>query len=61
MAQQHCVECKKQSPLTESSQTLVSPRHGWRLIRITTNEGVSVEWRCPDCWALFKEKRAKQA
>jgi hypothetical protein len=57
MGQQICVDCKKVSPSTESSQTLVSSRHGWRLARVTRPEGTSLEWRCPDCWAAFVKKR----
>jgi hypothetical protein len=60
MVQQKCIDCRSISPTTESSQTLISQQHGWRLTRVTTPTGAVVEWRCPECWARFKETRRPQ-
>jgi hypothetical protein len=57
MAQQTCVDCHKASPLTESGQTLIGSRHGWRLVHVATPTGRIAELRCPDCWKRFKELR----
>jgi hypothetical protein len=60
MAQQTCVDCRATSPITESGQTLISLYHGWRLTRVNTPSGPTAEWRCPACWAQFKEARQKR-
>jgi hypothetical protein len=50
-SRQVCVDCKRQSPPTESNFTLISARHGWRLTRMRDQTGRSTgQWRCPDCW-----------
>lgn len=53
-----CVDCKTRSPETETSYTLISSRHGWRLSRNFDARGQRVmQWRCPNCWSRYKEKR----
>ena len=51
-----CVDCGTASPLTETSYTLISPTHGWRLCKRIDAAGKRImEWRCPDCWKKYKE------
>jgi hypothetical protein len=57
-----CVDCKKQSPETETNYTLIGSRHGWRLSREKLPDGkVLVEWRCADCWKLHKATQSESA
>jgi hypothetical protein len=50
---QSCLDCKCESPKTDSDYTLISM--GWRLARPKSRgSAASVEWRCPACWAKFK-------
>ena len=53
----HCVGCGVLSPETETNFTLISARHGWRLIRRPDDaSGRQVlEWRCPRCWEKYRE------
>jgi hypothetical protein len=48
-----CVECGMASPPTNTNYTLISGT-GWRLIRGQDQHGVTMEWRCPGCWAKRK-------
>jgi hypothetical protein len=63
MARQTCADCGKQSPLTESSQTLISAQHRWRLTRLPSPNGTGSisQWRCPECWGRFSDARKQQA
>jgi len=57
--QQTCVDCKAQSPKTNTNFTLISARFGWRLRRERLPDNrVVIEWRCPGCWQKFKSARA---
>jgi hypothetical protein len=57
-ARQICVDCGQVAPLTETSFTLISKSHGWRLTRQTDPSGRrSLEWRCPKCYTRFREKQ----
>ena len=52
----HCVGCGVVSPQTETSFTLISARHGWRVIHEVDAQGRQIlEWRCPRCWETFRE------
>jgi hypothetical protein len=52
---QICVDCRKESPETETNYTLIGSRHGWRLTRRAGTDGERVmEWRCPECWRAYK-------
>jgi hypothetical protein len=53
---QTCVGCNAQAPATETNYTLISSQHGWRLTRKRGPDGVLVEWRCPTCWAAYKQR-----
>jgi hypothetical protein len=51
-----CVECKQKSPETELSYSLIGLA-GWREVRVEGAGGVTrVEWRCPACWANYKQR-----
>jgi hypothetical protein len=53
-----CVDCGTESPEVETSFTLISARHGWRLTRSTDAKGQTLmQWRCPSCWSLFKSQQ----
>ena len=53
-----CVDCGTVAPPTETNYTLISQRHGWRLTRTVDGKGRrAVEWRCPKCYARFREKQ----
>ena len=56
----NCADCKKRSPETELTYSLLGLA-GWREQRRTdANGAVTVEWRCPTCWADYKKRtRAK--
>lgn len=52
-----CVSCGTSSPQTESSYTLISSRHGWRLSpRVDANGKKVMEWRCPPCWERHRSR-----
>ena len=54
-----CIGCSARSPEVETEYTLISSRFGWRLTRRIGRDGsVTLEWRCPPCWARFKQDRA---
>jgi hypothetical protein len=54
---QTCADCGKDSPETETNYTLISAQFGWRLTRAYTDDGLVIEWRCPECWREHKLKR----
>jgi hypothetical protein len=59
MAQpQTCFDCGKTAPETQTSYTLISSAHGWRVSREKNDKGEFVaRWRCADCWKKMKESR----
>ena len=59
MAQpQSCFDCGKSAPDTETSYTLISPMHGWRVTREKDENGNMIaRWRCADCWKKYKETK----
>ena len=55
---QTCFGCGKIAPQTETSYTLISSTHGWRVSREKDENGeVVARWRCADCWKKFKDAR----
>lgn len=53
-----CVACGALAPSTDTSYTLISSQHGWRLSRTLNADGTrTVEWRCPPCWDRHKQLR----
>jgi DNA-directed RNA polymerase subunit RPC12/RpoP len=55
---QTCFSCGKSAPETDTSYTLISSAHGWRVSREKDENGENVaRWRCADCWKKFKETR----
>jgi hypothetical protein len=54
---QTCFSCGKTAPETDTSYTLISSAHGWRVSREKDENGQNVaRWRCADCWKKFKER-----
>jgi hypothetical protein len=52
-----CVDCGATAPLTETTNTLMGPLHGWRLTLRVAPDGRRVgDWRCPDCWAVVRKQ-----
>jgi hypothetical protein len=51
-----CVGCGKSPPNTNSSYTLISSTHGWRLTPATVQGRRVMEWRCPQCWRVHRER-----
>jgi hypothetical protein len=52
-----CVDCAKLPPDAESAYTLIGGKSGWRLTRHRDAAGAVIpEWRCPECWAVFRKK-----
>jgi hypothetical protein len=50
-----CIDCGVNAPDTNSTYTLISATHGWRLTRRILADGTrGVEWRCPACWNAHK-------
>jgi hypothetical protein len=50
-----CVECGRLAPPTDTNYTLISQRHGWRLVIEKTKDGRRASvWRCAECWSLRK-------
>jgi hypothetical protein len=50
-----CVDCKKPAPATDTQYTLIGSKF-WRVLRRRTDDGRSVlDWRCPDCWRVYKK------
>lgn len=47
----------KVPPLDDES-ALISMKYGWRLTRRVATDGTAtLEWRCPKCWAEYREKK----
>jgi hypothetical protein len=44
-----CHVCEVSAPPTRSAHTLISSRHGWRLLRGADGAG-GVQWTCAKCW-----------
>jgi hypothetical protein len=45
-------------PPSDDESALISMKYGWRLTRKILADGSSLlEWRCPRCWARFREGR----
>ena len=63
MAQpQTCFDCGKAAPETQTSYTLISSAHGWRVSREKNEKGEFVaRWRCADCWKKLKDARGGPA
>jgi hypothetical protein len=59
MAQpQTCFDCGKIAPQTQTSYTLISSAHGWRVSREKNENGEFVaRWRCADCWKKMKDTK----
>ena len=57
-----CIECGTLQPQTNTNYTLISSRYGWRLTRTIDDEGRRImEWRCPMCWARYRETKMERA
>jgi hypothetical protein len=55
-----CVGCGSVAPLTITNYTLISQKHGWRLILEEEEPGRRIsKWWCPSCWA--EQRKARQA
>lgn len=53
-----CIDCEQAAPETSTDYTLISTQFGWRLQRrVLPDGGVALEWRCAECWKLFKHQR----
>jgi DNA-directed RNA polymerase subunit RPC12/RpoP len=53
-----CADCGTQVPPIDDESALISMKYGWRLTRKVQSDGTSLlEWRCPKCWARFRESR----
>lgn len=51
-----CIACGKRAPSESSALTLISSKHGWRLLRTREGDRVAIEWLCPACWATRRER-----
>jgi hypothetical protein len=52
-----CTDCGAQSPQTNTNYTLISQQHGWRMVFQSDASGRRLaEWRCPRCWAQYRDK-----
>ena len=56
-----CVRCKTFAPPTNTNHTLISASYGWRLTRGLVDGEPVVEWRCPDCWRIYKAALADKS
>ena len=55
---QACFDCGKKAPETQTSYTLISPTHGWRVTREKAEDGTWIaRWRCADCWKKYKDQK----
>lgn len=53
-----CIQCGALPPPTFTNYTLISQKHGWRLILDEIEPGKRIpKWWCPACWARHKENR----
>ena len=56
---QRCVVCSVHSPSAETNYTLISAKHGWRLVLSQDKRGDRVmTWYCPKCWAERRQSSA---
>lgn len=56
-----CGGCGAPAPPTDTNYTLISQKHGWRLVLQEDESGNRVgQWWCPACWAKKRDSR-KQA
>jgi hypothetical protein len=56
-----CVDCGIPSPPATSPYALISPLHGWRLVRKrSATSDFDVDWRCGTCWELYRARAAGQ-
>lgn len=54
-----CADCGATAPATPSFHSLISAKHGWRLLRVPRERGAPrMDWLCPKCWA---NRRARPA
>jgi hypothetical protein len=59
--QRQCVDCKALAPLTSTSHSLISSKHGWRLQRSRDAQGsIRLEWLCARC-AVARRARGVEA
>jgi hypothetical protein len=57
--QPECVVCGRRAPPTDTNYTLISQRHGWRLVIEKTAEGRRASvWYCAECWSVRKNTGA---
>jgi hypothetical protein len=56
-----CHGCGVTAPDVATDFTLVSVRHGWRLLRRKEGDTIVLEWRCRACWAEMHAERTKAA
>ncbi|HEY4011779.1 MAG TPA: hypothetical protein VGM06_00460 [Polyangiaceae bacterium] len=57
-----CDGCGAPSPPTDTNYTLISQKHGWRLVLQQDKSGQRVgKWWCPNCWAKEREQRKQTA
>lgn len=53
-----CVDCRTKVPPQDDESALISMKYGWRLTRVVAPSGeATLEWRCPKCWAVYREQR----
>jgi hypothetical protein len=53
-----CGGCRAPSPPTNSNYTLISQKHGWRLVLKEDESGNRVgQWSCPACWTKKRDAR----
>jgi len=53
-----CVDCGTRVPPQDDESSLISVKYGWRLTRNVAADGAArLEWRCPKCWATYRETR----
>jgi len=51
----NCLDCECKAPKMENDYSLI--KSGWRLTRSSAaDRSISVEWRCPMCWAAHKKR-----
>ncbi len=56
-SQFYCADCRVASPPTRPGTTLVTSKFGWRAVRIPAGDGSTAEWRCPECWATYRNRK----
>jgi hypothetical protein len=53
-----CTDCGIVAPNVDATDTRAGAEYGWRLSRRRTEDGRFVaEFRCPACWAAFRERK----